>query len=81
MILNKKGQDYSTFNSFASWGFVEIPHSYIKSRRPIPEELLNKRKEHMQKLYEEGSPIAWIAQLYEMSRVQARRIIKNLPNH
>lgn len=81
MKKNKAGDDYSSFYSFASWGFVEVPYSYQKSRKKIPEDLLEKRRAHMKKLHADGNPYAWIAKLYEMSTVQAYRIINDLPNH
>jgi len=81
MKKNKLGEDYSSFATMASWGFVDIPYSYTKERRPIPEDLLMKRQAHMQKLYAQGNPYSWIAKLYEMNRSHAYRIINNLPNH
>ena len=52
-----------------------------RQRRPLSQELLNKRREHMIKLYEDGTPYSWIAKLYHIDRAQARRIINNLPNN
>lgn len=81
MIKNKNGQDYEQFRAFEGWGLVSIPHEYTKQRKKAPEELLNKRRAHMVKMYEAGNPYAWIAKLYEMDRTQVRRIIHNLPNN
>ncbi len=81
MKKNKKGQDYDEFYFTAGWGFVEVPYSYTKERRPIPEDLANKRKAHMQALRADGNPYSWIAKLYEMSRVQVYKIVNDLPNN
>ena len=81
MVKNKNGQDYSSFASMASWGFIDVPISYKRSRLPVPDDLRNKRKAHMQKLHTEGNPYTWIAKLYEMDKEQVRRIVNDLPNN
>ena len=81
MLRNKKGEDFASFSTKESWSFVEVPSFYRQQRRPIPEELLNKRKAHMQKMYNEGTPYSWIAKFYELDRAQVLRIIKGIPNN
>ena len=80
----KYNLEYETWRiNIGGWGRADHDElmAYKRQRRPLPPELLNKRREHMIKLYEDGTPYSWIARLYRIDRAQARRIINNLPNH
>lgn len=68
---------------FGGWKMVDPAdtYQYSKRRLPIPEEMAEKRKQHMKELHAEGAPYAWIARLYEMDRAQVYRIINDKPNN
>jgi Mor family transcriptional regulator len=76
MLLNKKGQNYADFNMMEGWAMVQIDNAYYQHRRKIPDELRNKRDSHIRRMYNEGTPMAWIAKFYQCSRVHVLRIIK-----
>lgn len=74
------GNDFERWHLLAGFGIVDT--YYYKCRRlPLPEDIKQKRREHMQKLYNEGAPYSWIAQRYKLDRAQVRRIINELPNN
>lgn len=76
MLLNKKGQDYDTFRMLEGWSMVVIPNMYHQQRRKIPTELRTKRDTHIRRMYNEGTPMAWIARFYECDRSYIFRIVK-----
>lgn len=76
MRLNKKGQDYATFCAIEGWSKVQVPLMYQQKRRKIPDELRLKRDTHIRKVYNEGTPMSWIAKFYDCSRVHILRIVK-----
>ena len=81
MKKNKKGESFDEFRSSESWNFVEVPREYRKMRKKIPDELFEKLRKHMQRMYQEGTPIVWIAKFYEYDKAHVSRIIRGIPNN
>lgn len=81
MLKNKKGETYDEFRSSQMWFYVQVPDDYYRTRSKIPQELVDKLRAHMVKLYNEGTPMSWIARLYEYDKSHVSRIIRGLPNH
>lgn len=81
MLTNKKGQTYDDFRSSQIWSIVDIQPQYYNTRSKLPDALIEKRRAHIMKMYEEGTPMAWIAKLYEYTRNHIYRIIHNIPNN
>ena len=76
MLLNKKGQNYADFNMIEGWSMAVIDNTYYQHRRKLPEELRNKRDNHIKRMYAEGTPMSWIARFYRCDRSLIFRIIK-----
>lgn len=81
MLKNKKDQNYDDFRSSQIWFMVNINRDYHKARTKVPEDLFNKLQSHMRQMYEEGTPMAWIAKLYEYDKAHVSRIIRGIPNN
>lgn len=67
----------------AGW---DLPDEYDlkqakQRRRPLLDDIKEKRRLHMIDMKTKGYPITWIARLYKISRKQVTRIINNLPNN
>lgn len=75
------GQNYDDFRSSQMWSYVQIPNDYYRTRTKIPDELKEKLRAHMKQLYEEGTPLSWIALLYGYDKSHVSRIIRGLPNN
>lgn len=80
----KNGWDYEAWE-MRSGGIgipdTELIRSYATRRLPLPDDLLEKRKKHMQYAYKTCGSYTWVARLYDMDRAQVRRIINDLPNN
>jgi hypothetical protein len=81
IYINDKELTYSNWKLF--YGSIGKPmdpddeFELCKQHRwPLPKELAEKRRAHIQKLHSEGAPKSWIAKLYGMSRTQVGRIIE-----
>ena len=78
------GHNYDSFRAqIGSWGMPDpdLIKSCKQKRLPLPADVKEKRRLHMVDIKNSGYPISWIAKLYSMSRMQATRIINNLPNN
>ena len=83
MKKNLYGSKYEDWVLIAGWGMTRIEETqyYASRRMPLPPELKEKRRLHMIELRDKGAPYSWIARLYKLSRMQALRIVKGLPNN
>lgn len=81
MLKNKNGEYYDEFRSSQIWHMVDVPPEYSRTRSKLPDSLIEKRRAHMVKMYEEGTPMAWIAKLYEYDKAHVSRIIRGIPNN
>lgn len=82
--FNGKTLDYITWrNLYGGWGTIgpDDTIAYSSRRSMLPEEIKNKRTEHIKKLHAQGAPCAWIAKMYQISRTHVWRIIHDKPNN
>lgn len=83
MHYTKNNESYDEWVFKARWGKPgsEELRRHKDKRIPLSPKLKEERRKHMLLLYNNGINCNWIAKLYGLSRVQVRRIIKDIPNH
>lgn len=77
MQYQKNEAKYRHFILCEGWRMADLKEIKVYRGRgkKIPEHLAKARRDHIQALIDQGTPKAWIARLYRISRTQLYRIL------